>query len=386
MQRETFGDMLYDARRRQGITIEEAARVIRVRERFLDAFERCDFDEMPPSGYAQNMIVSYARFLRINPEPIVIAYRRDLNNWKIASSFDRDLQDPLDGDYPPQRPTDPYRQPEMDEHRNLRTRDSRARTARRGTSQRAGARSTGNRGSSGRPSSKRGGKNGRGRKTREGRQRARKQRAQPPATLGERLLRALRSLADLLSRRNGNAETNRARSRAARNMNADELADDVIRERGTATYNTYKQLPVNRRTMLFGIGIVAVIAIVFSIFIVSSCQRGQEVQTESPAPVVGTTSLSSQSEGEQATTTNGKPFKISFSVDADATSEIKVTVDGESAYEGTAAGPITESFTVSKTVKITIGKPDVVTIKMNDTEVQPKVGSDGTGIVNLSTS
>jgi cytoskeleton protein RodZ len=70
-----IGEALRDARRRQGRTLAEAAAETRVRETYLAALEEEDFTALGGDIYAKGFIRSYARFLRIDPEPLVRVFR-----------------------------------------------------------------------------------------------------------------------------------------------------------------------------------------------------------------------------------------------------------------------------------------------------------------------
>ena len=66
-----FGDMLYQRRREMGLTILQIANTIKIRPQIIEFFENGDFSSMPPRGYAQGMISSYARYLGLNPREVV---------------------------------------------------------------------------------------------------------------------------------------------------------------------------------------------------------------------------------------------------------------------------------------------------------------------------
>ncbi|MFQ9750660.1 MAG: helix-turn-helix domain-containing protein [Collinsella aerofaciens] len=69
-----FGDMLLEQRRRMGLSIQQVANTIKIRPQIIEFFETGNFASMPPRGYAQGMISSYARFLGLNPREVVNAY------------------------------------------------------------------------------------------------------------------------------------------------------------------------------------------------------------------------------------------------------------------------------------------------------------------------
>lgn len=62
-----FSELLRNRRMQLGLSIEQAARVLKLKEQALIAFEEADFTSIPKSGYAQGMLSSYARYLGLNP-------------------------------------------------------------------------------------------------------------------------------------------------------------------------------------------------------------------------------------------------------------------------------------------------------------------------------
>lgn len=78
-----FGDMLLEQRRRMGLSIQQVANTIKIRPQIIEFFETGNFASMPPRGYAQGMISSYARFLGRPPTSTVISssafLRRNFN-------------------------------------------------------------------------------------------------------------------------------------------------------------------------------------------------------------------------------------------------------------------------------------------------------------------
>ena len=70
-----FGDMLLEQRRRMGLSIQQVANTIKIRPQIIEYFETGNFASMPPRGYAQGMISSYARFLGLNPREVVLRKR-----------------------------------------------------------------------------------------------------------------------------------------------------------------------------------------------------------------------------------------------------------------------------------------------------------------------
>ena len=86
MARPRFSEMLEERRRQLGLSIEQASRVLKLKEQVLIAFEEGDFDNIPKSGYAQGMLSSYARYLGLNPRTVVDQFQEDLYEYSNGVS------------------------------------------------------------------------------------------------------------------------------------------------------------------------------------------------------------------------------------------------------------------------------------------------------------
>jgi cytoskeleton protein RodZ len=109
-QPTTMGAYLRAARRRRRVSIERAADDTRIRADFLMRMESDEFDFLAPA-YVRGFLKTYARFLRVDPEPLLHEFdhrygtgrvntaqmlasdrsgkipkeRRPLNNWTVAA-------------------------------------------------------------------------------------------------------------------------------------------------------------------------------------------------------------------------------------------------------------------------------------------------------------
>ncbi len=80
-----FSEMLLNRRRQLGMSIQQVANVIKIRPQILEYFENGEFTQMPPRGYAQGMISSYARYLGLNPREVIDAYFDDLYEFEKSA-------------------------------------------------------------------------------------------------------------------------------------------------------------------------------------------------------------------------------------------------------------------------------------------------------------
>lgn len=70
-----LGKTLQEARRRRGLTLDDAERETRIRKRQLLALEQEDFAALPQPVYALGFLRLYARYLDLDPQPLVSDYR-----------------------------------------------------------------------------------------------------------------------------------------------------------------------------------------------------------------------------------------------------------------------------------------------------------------------
>lgn len=75
-----IGDTLRDAREEQGRSLEDAARDTRVRGDYLQALEDERFDVFGGDVYAKGFLSTYARYLKVDPTPLLDEYRRHVQH------------------------------------------------------------------------------------------------------------------------------------------------------------------------------------------------------------------------------------------------------------------------------------------------------------------
>jgi hypothetical protein len=71
-----IGDTLSEARTRRTVDLEEVHAATGIRPRYLEAIEQEDWDALPEEFYARAFIRKYARYLEVDPDPLVEEYKR----------------------------------------------------------------------------------------------------------------------------------------------------------------------------------------------------------------------------------------------------------------------------------------------------------------------
>lgn len=77
-----IGDILCDRRRSLGLSVDRVVEDTKLQRRMIEAFEDSDFDAMPPKGYAQASLSSYARYLGLDPNEILRVYDDQLYEYQ----------------------------------------------------------------------------------------------------------------------------------------------------------------------------------------------------------------------------------------------------------------------------------------------------------------
>ena len=81
-----IGDALRAAREEQGRSIEDVARVQRVRTDYLRALENEEFDTFGGDIYAKGFLRGYATELGLDPQPLLDTYRREVSQDDVRAA------------------------------------------------------------------------------------------------------------------------------------------------------------------------------------------------------------------------------------------------------------------------------------------------------------
>ena len=72
-----LGDTLRERRTSLGISLEEVEASTHIRARLLAALEEGNYDRLPNPGYVRGYVSSYARFLELDPVPLLNMYKAE---------------------------------------------------------------------------------------------------------------------------------------------------------------------------------------------------------------------------------------------------------------------------------------------------------------------
>src|SRR5664279_2591617 len=72
-----LGDTLKERRSALGVSLEQAEEDTKIRARLLEALEQGDYARLPDPGYVRGYVSSYARYLELDPIPMLAMYRAE---------------------------------------------------------------------------------------------------------------------------------------------------------------------------------------------------------------------------------------------------------------------------------------------------------------------
>lgn len=75
-----LGETLRERRQALGRTLEQAEAATRIRARLLKALEEGEYDRLPAPGYVRGYITSYARFLELEPKPLLEQFDAEIGH------------------------------------------------------------------------------------------------------------------------------------------------------------------------------------------------------------------------------------------------------------------------------------------------------------------
>jgi cytoskeletal protein RodZ len=82
---DEFGHILREARENKGLTLAEVQDKTRINSRFLAALEQGDYDKLPTPVHVRGFLRNYARFLGLDPQPLVERYEWVLEHETAVS-------------------------------------------------------------------------------------------------------------------------------------------------------------------------------------------------------------------------------------------------------------------------------------------------------------
>jgi cytoskeleton protein RodZ len=85
-ERETLGSYLKNLRESKRVSLREVARITRVREHILRAIEEDQHHLLPPATYVKGFLLAYAKYLRLDPNDVLLRYQRVLKGASVTTT------------------------------------------------------------------------------------------------------------------------------------------------------------------------------------------------------------------------------------------------------------------------------------------------------------
>ena len=83
-ERETLGKYLKNQRESKKISLRDVSKNTRVREHILRAIEEDQLDLLPAATYVRGFLLAYAKYLRLDPNDVLLRYERALKGEPAA--------------------------------------------------------------------------------------------------------------------------------------------------------------------------------------------------------------------------------------------------------------------------------------------------------------
>jgi len=80
-----FGQRLYEARIKKGLTIEEVAKATKIRSRFIKAIEKGEYKKLPSPAYTQGFVKNYISFLELPQTELIALFRREYDEREFVN-------------------------------------------------------------------------------------------------------------------------------------------------------------------------------------------------------------------------------------------------------------------------------------------------------------
>ena len=98
---DELGTLLREAREARGVTLAEAQEATKINSRYLEALEEGQYDVLPSEVHVRGYLRNYARYLRLDPKPLLDRYELNRDSRRLAPpppEVDEDLSalGPLD--------------------------------------------------------------------------------------------------------------------------------------------------------------------------------------------------------------------------------------------------------------------------------------------------
>lgn len=89
-----LGDRLLEERKKQGFSLDEVAKATKIREQFIEAIEKGEYQKLPSSAYAQGFVKNYIEFLGLPEKELLALFRREFNEKEFLGVLPQSFTKP----------------------------------------------------------------------------------------------------------------------------------------------------------------------------------------------------------------------------------------------------------------------------------------------------
>ncbi len=91
---KSTGECLKTAREVRNLSLQEASKSTKIKQRFLKAIEEDRYDLLPPGFYVKGFLSVYARYLGLDPNDVILQYQSHLKSLTISKQLEPQQQVP----------------------------------------------------------------------------------------------------------------------------------------------------------------------------------------------------------------------------------------------------------------------------------------------------
>lgn len=309
-----FGSILKEAREKSGFDVGTLARRLHIRADILMTIEDSDFENMPASGYARNMIRSYARTVGLNQNEICSLYLNQLKQYENTTSSAGTFE-VIESRNSSRKATDHYRNTSRAGNRRTYTEDRRYNN-------------------------------------------------RTPDYKSEKYSRGNAS--------NSQRNSSRSRDRSGRNKERTTRSMSTTPNLGKMPLLKSASIQsINKQSVIAILSVAIILILVIVICVMLFGPKNSDVDELPTMPISGLTDTSNKpvDVGSNNETRQVTKATFEFTVEAGAQSWITVVNGEETVYAGVASGE-TKSFDCTTTLTFSTANPTPVTCKVNGKEVE----------------
>ena len=94
MSMKPIGEILYNARKKKGLTFDEVSKQTKIRKKYLQYIEKSQWDQLPGVAYVTGFIKRYADALDLDSEKVAIVFKREFTYHQKQEILPESIKNP----------------------------------------------------------------------------------------------------------------------------------------------------------------------------------------------------------------------------------------------------------------------------------------------------